>query len=151
MIESYQETVDELKRTLTPEQQKMLSLRSVQNFLYSFDKLSTYKREVHELLFQYFDDIKEHGYILDRKQSNRVAFDYIMKIGSRYTHELGFRMQQNYLYTFGIGLHADLLLLLIGILKKVYYLPIVTIIMYTRFLYIRYRYEKRNMVFNIRY
>ncbi len=50
-----------------------------------------------------------------------------------------------------IGLNVDLLLLIIGLLKKIYYLPVVTIIMVGYFIYLKFFYEKRNKLYGLRY
>jgi hypothetical protein len=50
-----------------------------------------------------------------------------------------------------IGLNVDLLLLIIGLLKKIYYLPVVTIIMVGYFIYLKFFCEKRNKLYGLRY
>jgi hypothetical protein len=58
MIE-LQRKMDDLRQSLSKEQQKMLSLGSIQNFLWSYDKLKRYKPEVQKLLIEYFNAIEK--------------------------------------------------------------------------------------------
>ena len=78
------EKVNNLKKTLSSEQQKMLSLHSVQIFLYAYNDLTKYKMEVKVLLENYFKEIEELNYKVDKSISTRLAFDYIRKIGVYY-------------------------------------------------------------------
>lgn len=146
-----QKRVDELRQSLNKEQQKMLSLNSIQNFLWSYDKLKQFKPEVQKLLIEYFNVIKEENYIIDKKTSTRIAFDYILKIGIYYSRELGFKIEKGLKFTLMVGFHADALLLIIGLLKRVYYIPITTLIMLCYWWYLNVFYERKNKVYNVRY
>ncbi len=150
MIE-FQSIVDTLRKTLTTEQQEILSLNSIQNFIWSFDKLKNYKLEVQKLLNEYFEEIGNKNYLVDKNTSTRLSFDYIMKIDSYYSADLGFKIKMKLRFALMWGIHLDLFLLIIGILKKVYYMPIVTLLMLSTFLYLKEVYERKNMVYNMRY
>lgn len=150
MIE-LQKKVDVLKETLTEEQKKLLSLNSIQNFLWSYDRLKIYKIEVHKLLMEYFAIIERENYVIDKKISTGIAFDYILKIGTYYSKELGFKVQMRLLYALMIGIHIDIVLLFIGALKFVYYLPVITVILLFRWWYLKEFYEKRHFVHGVRY
>ncbi len=147
----FQEKVNELRINLNEEQQKMLSLNSIHNFLIFYDKLTEYKTEVEQLLFGYFQKIEEENYIVDKKTSTEIAFDYVMKIGSYYTLNLGFKVQMKLSFALFWGIHADAVLLIIGLLSKVYYIPIVTLLLLSRWWYLKVFYEKKNRVHNVRY
>ncbi len=150
MIE-LQNKLDILKSTLTNEQQKLLSFNSIQNFIWSFDKLKIYKTEVYVLLVEYFEIIESENYFIDKKNNTVIAFDYVLKIGIYYTKELGFKVQMKLLYAFMIGIHLDVILLLTGVLKFFYYLPVITILLLSRWWYLKEFHEKRHNVHGVRY
>jgi len=150
MIE-LQRKMDDLRQSLSKEQQKMLSLGSIQNFLWSYDKLKRYKPEVQKLLIEYFNAIEKENYIIDKKTSTRIAVDYILKIGICYSRELDFKIEKGLQFIFMVGLHVDAVLLIIGILEKVYYIPIATLIMLCYWWYLKVFYERKNKVYNVRY
>jgi hypothetical protein len=74
-----------------------------------------------------------------------------LKIGRYYTVDAGFKVRMTLQSTIVIGILIDFLLLLSGLLKIVYYLPIVTLIMLAHWGYIKWFYERRNKVFGLGY
>jgi hypothetical protein len=150
-MEKFHHKVNYLKQTLTVKQQKMLSLNSIENFLLSYDKLTNYKYQVRILLSNYFEEIEKLNYIIDKDTSTRLAFDYLTKIGSYYSLNLGFKTRISLNYVLIVGLQIDCILLLFGILKRVYYIPVATLILFCYMQYVYIFYEKKNKVYMIRY
>lgn len=150
MIE-LQQKIDVIKKNLNKEQQQMLSLNSIQNFILSYDKLQHHKLEVQKMLNGYFEEIEKGNYIIDKNTSTRIAFDYIMKIGMYYSSELGFKIKMKLRFALMWGIHLDVFFLIIGFLKKVYYVPIATLIFLSTWWYLKIVYERKKMVYNIRY
>ena len=151
IVDQFKIKVNDLRSTLNTQQQKMLSLNSIENFLLYFDNLELHKEKVFNLLVSYFEEIKEYDYLVDNNVSNRLAFDYIMKIGTFYKKELGFKVQMNLQFALMVGIHVDAVLLIFGILKMLYYLPIITLILFCRWLYLKRYFEKKHKVHNIRF
>jgi hypothetical protein len=151
IIEEFKEKLNERRGTLNKEQQKMLSLNSIENFLMSYGELKQYKQEVLKLLVSYFEEIESHDYIIDKTISNKIAFDYVMKIGTYYSNELGFKVQMKLQFVLMVGLHVDAALLITGVLRKVYYVPVTTLILLGRWLYLKTNYEQKHKVHNIRF
>ncbi len=70
-----------------------------------------------------------------------------MKIGTIYNDQLNFQVYMELKWALFIGLHADLILLVLGLLEKVYYVPVVTILFTGYFLYLNQFYRKKNKVY----
>jgi hypothetical protein len=74
-----------------------------------------------------------------------------MKIGTYYSSDLGFKVQMKLRFALMVGIHIDIGLLIIGVLKKAYYIPITTLILLCYWWYLKVFYENKNKVHNIRY
>lgn len=150
-MKELQEKLNNLKINLDKEQQKLLSLNSIQNFLCYYNKLTFYKEDVQKLLIQYFVIMENSNYEIDKETSTQIGIDYIMKIGYYYSGQLGFKMKMNLDFAIFWGLIVDSLLLLVGVIKIVYYLPITTILIILYWAYLKVFYETKNKVFAVRY
>lgn len=150
-MEALQEKLNSIRKNIDTEQQKLFSLKSIQNFLLYYDQLTFYKENIQKLLVQYFTVKKDNNYNIDKDISTQIGIDYILKIGYYYTGQLGFKMKMNLGFALFWGLIVDSLLLIGGILKKVYYLPIVTIIVVLYWGYLKVFFETKNKVYAVRY
>ena len=153
MVENLKIKFEELKGTLTEEQQTLLHFKSIDNFLFHFDTLNTYQSQiaVKRLLEQYFEVLDSEGYDVDKKTSTILGKEFIIQLGRYYGFFSDFKLRFSLSFALFVGIHLDLLLLILGILKKVYYLPLVTLIFLAYWFYVRELYEKRKKVYDIRY
>lgn len=151
MIE-LQKRMNVLDSRLDYNQKRFFNLKSVRNFLIYYDKLEqSNKSIVEKLLKEYFEIMEDEDYSIDKKTSTRITFDYILKIGKYYTVDVGFKVRMTLRSTIIIGMLIDFLLFFSGILKKVYYIPIFTLIMLCNWAYLKIFYENKNKVFGLRY
>lgn len=63
-----------------------------------------------------------------RDESGELGIKYLKKIGSIYKNEFNFRLHIRIKSALFFGGHVDILLLLIGLLKEIYFIPIITIL-----------------------
>jgi hypothetical protein len=143
--------VEDLKKTLTIKDQRLLSLKSIENFILYYDNLVHFKTEVYNLIKDYFNTIEKETVTIDKHRSREIANKYIMKIGAFYRVDLGFKFFRPLSAPFFWGLQIDILLLLIGILKNLHYIPLATIFLLLNWLYIKFFFENKNKVFGIMY
>ena len=152
MIIELQKRMNVLDSRLDYNQKRFFNLKSVRNFLIYYDKLEqSNKPIVEKLLKEYFEIMEDEDCSIDKKTSTRIAFDYIFKIGKYYTVDVGFKVRMTLRSTIVIGMLMDFLLFFSGILKKVYYIPIFTLIMLCNWGYLKIFYENKNKVFGLRY
>ena len=151
LMEELQEILNHLKTTLDKKQQDLFSLRSIQNFLLYYNQLTLFKPQVKTLLIEYFARMKQENYSIDWETCKIIGVKYIMGIGKYYGVELGFKIQTSLTGVFLWGLLADILLLMLGILHKVYYIPITTSILLINWGYRKMFYATKNKVFAIKY
>lgn len=150
-IQELQNKLDNIKKVLDEEQRIFFSLNSIQNFLNSYNKLSHFEDKVYTLLVDYFSAMKDYDYSIDRETSTKIGKEYVIRIGTFYAAQLGFKLRLRFDIAIFYGILIDLLLLVFGVLQKVYYLPIATCTILIYWMYLRVFYEKRNKVFAIRY
>jgi len=144
----------EIENKLNKEQRNLLQINSMRNFLLFFNKMHDErdKIKIAELIDQYFERIEMFDFIINRQISNELGFSYTLKISPYYKHSFGFKyFNSSPLVPLIQGLLVDLGLTLIRILERIEFLPIATIILFGRWLYVRIFYVPKNRVFGIRY
>ncbi len=131
MITSLLERQNQLENTLTPHQLSYIHSKSVRNFLNYLPYINSnkLKHEIINNLQDYFDEIEIMDYTFTRRESGELLIKYLKKVGQIYKLQFNFRMSIPIKYAFFIGIHIDFLLLLIGFLKVLYYVPVVTILL----------------------
>jgi len=90
-------------------------------------------------------------YNIDKEGSRQIGIDYIMKIGYYYNAQAGFKMRMKLDFAIFWGLLADFLLLILGLLKIVYYVPIVTLLLLFDWIISKLFYERKNKIYDIGY
>lgn len=150
-MEELQEKLVEIQDQITAEQQKLFSLKSIDNFLKYYSLIKYYQSDVYNLLIDYFKEMKDFEYEIDKETSTQLGINYVMKIGYYYSGQAGFKMKMNLDFAIFWGALIDLLLLSSGLLSKVFYLPISTLVLIMYWSYLRIFYESRNKVFAVRY
>lgn len=118
--------------------------------MYYYDQLSESKPEVKKLLEEYFQFMESVNYFIDKQSGKMLGLKYIFSIG-RFYRRIGFKIQMFFVEVFYWGFFADLLLLFLGILKKLDYIPIITIALLAYWGYLKIFYENKNKVYGIGY
>lgn len=138
-----------LRLNLNKQQLRSIHFQSVSNFLEYFSSLTnqTIQNQIIKLLNDYFNDIKEKNYDLNQNESNAIFDLYIAKIGIYYNVELHFKVYMRLKWALFIGLNLDLLLLIFGVLSKIWFIPVVTLIFTGYMLYLNMFYKKRNKIY----
>lgn len=116
-----------------------------------YGRIKYYGDDVLKLLTEYFQIMKATDYSINKEGSNQIGIDYIMKIGYYYSGQAGFKMKMKLDFAIFRGILADLLLLISGLLKQVYYIPIVTLLLLIYWSILKLYYEKRGRIFNTGY
>ncbi|MEO8853916.1 MAG: hypothetical protein ABI359_09060 [Ginsengibacter sp.] len=150
-LQELQNKLEEIKRNLNQEQQEFFSLKSLQNFLNQYPKLTYYKESVQKLFIEYFPTMEYYNYKIDKETSTKIGIEYIMKIGYYYTGQLDFKLKMKLDFAIFWGVAVDLLLLILGVLHKVYYIPVATGIMLIYWGYLKIFFEKKNKIYAIGY
>lgn len=150
---SFEEKLKELKSVLSDDQLMYIHYHSVDNFLTYLNHFKTggIKNQIVKYLEDYFNEIESKNYILSKDESDYIFQQYIIKIGTFYNSELNFKGYMRPKWALFIGLNIDVILLMFGLLKKIYYVPIVTMIMLIYFLYLKVFYEKKRKLYGLRY
>jgi hypothetical protein len=148
--EKYLELLQNLKERLSPDLLEKIHYRSVTNFLIHFEKLSN-KDIVRILIIRYFEEIRDHDYIIDRDLSRDLFHKYLAQIGKYYNFQLGFKSFMPFKYSIGVAIIIDGVVLFLGILKKIYYIPITTILGTLGHEYLYFFYGKKNRLFGLYY
>ena len=153
MVEIFQNQMKKLMNELSKEQLSKIHYGSVSNFLQYFNQLKgdSLKQEILILLENYFEKIKELNYELNKDESQMLYDNYLMKVGTYYNSELRFQVYMQPKWALFIGLNVDVVLLIFGLLKKVYYIPIVTILFCGYFIYLKMKYGRQNKLYGYGY
>jgi hypothetical protein len=150
-MQDFQIKLNELKLNLKDKQKSFLSLKSIENFLIYYDRLRRFKTEVYNLLAEYFSLIQKENYIIDKKKAREIGSSYIMQIGIYYRIEANFKFYRPLTSGFFWGIQVDIILLLFGILKKIFYVPIATLLLILNWAYVKIFFEAKGKVFGIMY
>ena len=153
MISLLKEKQASIKAKLLPSQLSYLHSKSIDNFLASFEYLRSggIKNQVLEYLVEYYREIELKEYDLSLDESSEIYDKYILKIGIYYNAELNFKAYMRPKWALFIGVNVDVVLLILGLLKKIYYLPAATILMLGWFMYLKFIYEKHGKLYGFRY
>lgn len=145
--------IESLRDRFTPNEIKLLHLDSYRNFLLYIDKFDSTNSKVivTNLIDEYFTEIKSLNYSIDKNKSNELGFKYLREIGLYFRRELGFKYYTPLSSVMIIGGVIDLILLLFGLLERIYFVPIISTILLFEHFYIKIRYERKNKVYGLHY
>ncbi len=153
MKENYQTLLASMKQELSKSELECIHYQSVYNFVKHLDefKRGPLKDQIIMYLDKYFKEVKEKQYLFDKDESMDLFQNCIVKIGTIYYTGLNFKVYMRLKWALFISLNIDLVLLLLGILKKFYYIPIVTVLFcgYISYLYIFY--ESKNKLYGYKF
>ena len=150
-IEELQLKLDKIRSNLALDQQRLFSLGSVQNYLNYYKSINHYQEEVLKLLSEYFQVMEYAEYSINKEESKQIGIDYIMKIGYFYNAEAGFKLRMELVFVFFWGPLADLLLLVLELLKRIHYIPVVTLLLFIQWTIVKLFYERKNKIYDIGY
>lgn len=120
-----------LDTRLTSSQKKYIHYTSILNFLNHFQNIpdKTTKAKVVTLLNAYYVEIEKADFDIDRNAGFLLGKQYLVELGRLYSRHVGFKQELDIRSALLWGIMADSLLLLSGVLKKVFFIPISTIIL----------------------
>lgn len=151
-MKEIQEKLMLVKNSLTPIQQKYINLRSLENFFQYFDELKEeHKPIVEEIMKGYFSILKSKNFTIDKNLSTSITFSHLINMGRFYSADLNFKTKSNFNDVIFWGIPADIILLVLGQLSKIYYIPITTLIIFVYSLYVKKNFETKNKVYSLRY
>ena len=150
-MKELKQRLDAIKTEITEEQRSLFSLSSIDNFISYYSCLNHYQSEVYNLLQSYLNVVEEHKDEIDKATSKEIGIKYVMKIGYYYSAFVGFKMKMKLDFAVFWGVMADLLLLLSGLLSKVFFIPIVTLFLLLYWTYIKLFFERKKKVFAVGY
>lgn len=154
-MKELQEKLQALKDKLNKKEQGYLCLRSIENFLLYFDQLQGHRSKVENLLNGYFEEveqiIKQDDYFIDFSVCKILTRTYIIPIGRYYGIEQGFKLRLSLSGVLFWGFQIDILLLIFKLLKKVNYIPVVTLLFLTWWVYQQIFYASKHKTYGVKY
>lgn len=151
-MKELQERLTQIKSSLTPTQQKYINLRSLENFFQYFAELKEeHKPIVEKIMTGYFSIIEKENFIIDKNLSTSITFSHLINMGRFYSADLGFKTKSEFNDALFWGIPIDILLIVLGLLKKIYYIPIATLVVFLNSLYVKFFFENKNKVYGLRY
>lgn len=133
---------------LTNKQKELIYFRSVENFLFYINQLSASEKGiVVQQLEGYFALLEDEGFEFHFSQKKEILKSIIEPIAYYYIKEFHFKFYMGLKYSLFIGINIDIFLLLIGVLKKVSYVPIATSIFIIYWLYVELFFAKKRKVY----
>ena len=138
---------------LDKKQLRNINFYSISNFVNAYDKLkgSKEKETVYNLLNSYFDEMKGDLNSFSKDQSKELFFSYIVKIGQYYNYQLGFKGYMSINGAIFGGIVMDLILAIFGILGKLYFIPVSTILLILYTTAINHYFGRINKLYGYRY
>ena len=130
-LNEFRQYLIDKKFKLNNKQKQNLHFNSIINFFFHFDNLTEGKdkRDVENLLLEYFEVVKTKGYSLDLKDRKNYFYSHIEKIGGIFHLQLGFKVFMGIPSALFGGIITDLVMLVFGVLKLLYYIPLFTLLL----------------------
>ena len=130
-LNEFRQYLSDKKFKLNNKQKQNLHFSSIINFFFHFDNLTEGKdkRDVENLLLEYFEVVKTKGNSLDLKDRKNYFYSHIEKIGGIFHLQLGFKVFMGIPSALFGGIITDLVMLVFGVLKLLYYIPLFTLLL----------------------
>jgi len=136
---------------LSLDEKKYMHYNSMKNFLYNYKNIKDHKKERMLDLFEtYILEVEKANFYFNKDESLELANKYINKIADIFTG-LGFKLNVRLSFVIWWGILADILLLILGILSHIKYLPITTILLFLYYTYLQLYKKPRKLVYGIFY
>jgi len=95
----------------------------------------------------YLEQLEENNFSFSRNERKEILQNFINPIAFYYIEKFRFKLYINLRGLVFMGFNIDLLLLLFGILKHVYFIPIATVLLFAYWCYIKIFYVSKNKVY----
>jgi hypothetical protein len=136
---------------LSPDEKKYIHFNSMNNFLYHYNNINDRKKEkVLGLFDNYVLEIEKANFYFNKDDSLELANKYVNKIADIFSG-LGFKLNVRLSFVLWWGILADILLLVLGILSEIKYLPITTILLFLYYVYLQLFKKPRKLIYGIFY
>lgn len=136
---------------LSLDEKKYIHYNSMKNFLYNYNNINDRKKErVLDLFENYITEIERANFYFTKEESLELANKYINKIADIFTG-LGFKINVKFGFVIWWGILSDILLLILGILSHIKYLPITTILLFFYYMYLQLFKKPKKLVYGIFY
>lgn len=114
---------------LPPKMKNRIHYRSMRNFVSHFDEITNRNRQIEILntLNNYVEEVQANDYSFDYRESIRLATTYMFPIVPYYREYANFVAVLQVHVIWYVGFVVDAGLYCLGLLSKIFYLPIATI------------------------
>ena len=148
-ISQVNDKANQFDKILSSEQKGMIFFGSIRNFLLYFDKLNDYqeRERIIELIEFYFSQIEQNQFAYQISEKKEISDNIIKPIAFYYIRDLDFKYHGGLKIYLFIALHIDLILLLTGVLKKLHYVPVASLVFFVYWAYIKIFYARKNKVY----
>jgi len=152
-IQEINETFEKWDKTLSEQQKKYISYKTMRNFAFHFDKIpigNTYDKFL--LLFsEYIDQVSNKDFEFDADSGNDIASMYLYKMADYYKDFLAFKPIIMFSNVIIWGIMGDFLLYLSNLARHLYHIPIVTLSLFLYYMYIMVFKKKSKKVYGLFY
>ena len=152
-IEQIKEIVDLWENSLLASEKKYIHYRSITNFIFHFENLPNIRiKETSALLLSnYIDEVENNNFDYKDKRSYELAKKYMNEISEIYKSNLGFKSFIDLRFIILFSILGDGILYFSLKNKTHLYIPIISLCLFTYYLYTKIFFEKRKMVYGIFY
>jgi hypothetical protein len=152
-VEQIKETIISWESMLSKRMKKYIHYRSMRNFILHFNDVTNSKAQekILTLLSEYVEEVKANDYDFEAESSYHLARKYLGNLSDYFREYSNFmrvlRIQNVFLW----GILGDSLLYLAGFLSKIWYMPVVTIFLFSYYLFISIFKAPQRRVYGIFY
>jgi len=152
-IQEISKTLEHWNDYLTVRQKRYIHFKSLRNFAFHFDNLPNERTKEIALdyLNEYIEEVQANEATLTSSESYHLATNIMNKIADIYSTHLNFKsiLEVRYVILFSVVGDTILYFLLKGRLP--FFVPLITISLLTYYFYIKWRLEKKRLLFGLFY
>ena len=152
-IQEIKQKIESWEDILLVNQKHYIHYQSMRNFISHFNRLPTkiIQDKVILILTEYVEEVEANNFEYDLNNGYDLADNYLRKISNYYYDFLGFKPVLKLKFVLFYGIIADSILYLIGFLTKIYYIPLVTSILFLYFLFLLFFKRNKKLVYGLYY
>jgi len=152
-IQEIRENIISLEEKISERMRNYIHYKSIRNFVFHFDEITSEKTQsrIIDLLSEYVQEIRTNNYDFDVYASTDLARRYLFNIAGYYRAELNFIRIIKIRYVFLYGISIDSLLYFSGILRRVWYIPVITSGFLLYYVFVAFFKEPRGRVYGMFY
>lgn len=149
IIDSLREREKVINNSLSEKEKKLIFFKSVQNFLFYLSDIKdeTERNEISQKIDFYFSQIEQKEFSFHISEKKEISKTIIRPLAFYFIRRFHFKYHGAIKVYLFIGIHIDLILLLTGVLKHIYYIPIACLILSSYWLYVEIFYAKKSKVY----